>query len=68
MDTTKHTRSAEILRAKIEKAIDDGKLTRAEYDDILHQATADGHIDPMEQSLLNQLQGMIEDRSVKLVP
>lgn len=60
--------SAHRLRKMIEKAIEDNELTRAEMDMILHIATEDGHIDTHEQSLLNQLQEMIENRSVKLVP
>ena len=51
----------------IEKAIDDQKITRAEMDAILNIVTEDGHIDPHEQALLNQLQEMIENRSVKFV-
>jgi hypothetical protein len=60
--------SAIKLRKLIEKAIEDHKLTVAEYEKILHEATKDAHIDPHEKALLNQLQEMIEDKSVKLVP
>ena len=49
----------------IEKAIEDQKITRAEMDAILHIATEDGHIDPHEQALLNQLQDMIENKTVR---
>jgi hypothetical protein len=56
------------LRKLIDKAIEDHKLTRSEYDAIIHQATKDSHIDPHERALLNQLQEMIEDKSIKLVP
>ena len=51
----------------IEKAIDDQKITRAEMDSILNIATEDGHIDPQEQALLNQLQEMIENKTVRYV-
>jgi len=51
----------------IEKAIDDHKITRAEMDTILNIASEDGHIDPHEQALLNQLQEMIENKTVKFV-
>ena len=59
--------SAIRLRAMIEKAIEDHKITRDEYDKILHIATEDGYIDRHEQALLSQLQQMIEDRVVKFV-
>lgn len=60
--------SAKKLRMIIEKAIEDHKLTRSEYDMIIHQATMDGIIDSEEQALLSQLQDLIENKSVKLVP
>lgn len=60
--------SAKKLRIIIEKAIEDHKLTRSEYDMIIHQATMDGIIDSEEQALLSQLQDLIENKSVKLVP
>jgi tellurite resistance protein len=63
----KYSESAERLRKMIEKAIDDQKITREEMDTILNIVTEDGHIDPHEQALLNQLQEMIENRSVKFV-
>ncbi|MCB8998446.1 MAG: hypothetical protein H6540_00055 [Bacteroidales bacterium] len=48
--------SAARLRKLIDAAIDDHKLTRAEYEEILAEASRDSHIDPHEQALLNQLQ------------
>ena len=59
---------AHNLRKVIEKAIEDHEITRAEYDMILHHATEDGDIDPQERALLIELQEMISDRSVKVVP
>ncbi|WP_320111674.1 hypothetical protein [Draconibacterium orientale] len=59
--------SAIRLRAMIEKAIADHKITRDEYDKIIHIATEDGYIDRHEMTLLSQLQQMIEDRLVKFV-
>lgn len=53
------------LRKLIEKAIEDHIITPQEYEDIIHQATADGHINPQEQVLLSQLQAMIADGSVR---
>jgi len=56
------------LRLMIEKAIDDHQITRAERDQIMDLVTEDGHIDTQEQSLLNLLQDLIEDGSVKVIP
>ena len=62
-----YSESAGRLKKMIENAIDDQKITRAEMDSILNIVTEDGHIDPQEQALLNQLQEMIENRTVKYV-
>jgi pyoverdine/dityrosine biosynthesis protein Dit1 len=63
----KASKSAEKLHKMISKAIEDHKLTRDEYDLILHQASEDNHIDRHEQALLEQLQDMIENKTIKLV-
>ncbi len=63
----KYSENAGRARKMIEKAIQDHKITRAKMDTILNIVTEDGHIDPHEQALLNQLQEMIENRSVKFV-
>ncbi len=55
------------LKKMIEKAIEDHKITREEYDKIINIATEDGYIDQHEQALLAELQQMIEDRVVKFV-
>ena len=55
------------LREMIEKAIEDEKITREEYDKIIHIATEDGVIDRHEKALLSELQQMIEDKAVKFV-
>lgn len=60
-----YSESAHRLKEMIAKAIEDHKITRDEYDQIIHIATEDGHIDPQERALLAQLQDMIEDRSVR---
>ena len=57
----------EKFKNLIVKAIDDHKLTRDEYDMIIHMATMDGHIDSQEKALLEQLQDLIENKSVKIV-
>jgi len=51
----------------IERAIEDHELTRSEYDMIIHHAM-EGGIDNQEKALLNQLQEMIADKSIKMVP
>lgn len=53
------------LKEMIEKAIEDHIITRQEYDQIIHLATEDGHIDPIEKALLAELQQMIEDKVVR---
>ncbi len=60
--------SAHTLRQVIEKAMEDHFITKSEYETIIHQATEDGHIDRQEQALLKELQDMITDRSVKIIP
>ena len=55
------------LREMIEKAIEDHKITREEYDKIIHIATEDGVIDRHEKALLNELRQMIEEKVVKFV-
>ena len=60
--------SARRLKTMIEKAIEDHSITRAEMDSILFIATEDSHIDSQEQALLDQLQEMIENKTVKVVP
>ena len=63
-----YSESAGRLKEMIEKAIEDHRITRKEMDMIIHIATEDGHIDPQEQSLLEQLNDMIDNREVKIVP
>jgi transcriptional regulator CtsR len=55
------------LKEMIIKAIDDHKITRDEYDMIIHLVTEDGVIDKGEQTLLDQLQEMIENKTVRFV-
>jgi hypothetical protein len=64
----KLSEGAKDLRKIIEKAIEDHKISKAEYDMIIHQATMDGDIDRQEQALLSELQEMIADKTIKLVP
>jgi len=62
-----YNQSAEKLWKLIEKAIEDQKITRDEYDKIIHLATKDGDVDKHEMSLLWELQQMIENKMVKIV-
>jgi tellurite resistance protein len=55
------------LEALIMKAIDDLELTTREYDDIMDQANADGHIDPHERELLDKLERLVDEGIVKKV-
>ena len=59
--------SSKKLKEMIIKAIEDHKLTREEYERIIHLATEDEIVDGQEQILLEQLQDMIANRSVKFV-
>ncbi|WP_167612895.1 hypothetical protein [Maribellus sediminis] len=63
----KISESSMRLREMIEKAIEDHKITREEYDKILNIATEDGYIDRHEQALLRELQRMIEEREIRFV-
>ncbi|MBN2634883.1 MAG: hypothetical protein JXR61_01340 [Prolixibacteraceae bacterium] len=55
------------MRRMIENAIEDHKITRDEYDQIIHIATEDGFLDRHEQALLKELQQMIDDKVIKFV-
>ena len=68
IQTMAYSESADRLKAMIEKAIADHKITQAEMDNILAIATEDMHIDPQEQALLTQLRELIENGSVELIP
>lgn len=61
------TENGKRLHDLILKAIEDHKITRDEYDSIIHMATEDGVIDSHEKVLLAQLHDMIEDKTVKMV-
>jgi tellurite resistance protein len=56
------------LAEMIKKAIDDGKITNLEYDQILMLADADGVIDAQEKRLLGQLQDLLANKTVVRVP
>lgn len=56
------------LKKMIDKAIEDHRITRKEYEDILHMAHEDGVVDHQEEALLGELHNMISEKSVKIVP
>lgn len=62
-----YSESAHRLKEMINKAMEDHVITRDEYDEIIHIATEDGHIDPQERALLYELQDMIENRVVRMI-
>jgi hypothetical protein len=64
----KLSNEAKKLRHIIEKAIDDQKISKSEYDMIINQALDDGHMDHQEQALMRELQEMIANKTIKLVP
>lgn len=59
--------SSEKLADMIKKAIADCEITNTEYDAILKIANEDQHIDRQEQQLLNQLQSLLANGTVKRV-
>ena len=63
-----YSEGAKKLRVMIDKAIEDHELTRAEMDQIINIAGEDSHIDKHELILLEQLNQMIENKEVKIVP
>jgi hypothetical protein len=52
----------------IKKAINNLEITTTEYQEIMTQAHADGHVDSDEQKLLSQLHHMLADGTIKRVP
>ena len=63
----KPSESAARLADMVKKAIADCEITTAEYNAVMNIANEDQHIDPQEQKLLNQLQSLIANGSVKRV-
>jgi hypothetical protein len=60
--------TGEKLGAMIKKAIEDGKITNMEYEQILAVANADHVIDSQEKRLLAQLQEMLSNKTIVRVP
>ncbi|MGD2035513.1 MAG: hypothetical protein PVF73_10685 [Bacteroidales bacterium] len=63
----KPSESSGRLYKMINSAIEDGRITREEYDMILYIAAEDGIHDFHEKILLEQLQEMIHSGTVKMV-
>ena len=61
----KPSESSFRLQNMIKRAIDDHKISRKEYDQIIELTNEDGHIDSQEKALLEQLQNMIENKEVR---
>ena len=61
----KLTKSGLELKDVIEKAIKDYVITNSEYEEIMKAAAKDGMVDDHEQRLLSQLQGLLENGTVK---
>ena len=59
--------SAERLAEMINQAILDCEITSSEYDAIMKIANEDQHIDRQEQNLLNQLQSLLANGTIKRV-
>ncbi len=59
--------SAGRLAEMIKKAIADCEISPSEYDEIMKIANEDQHIDAQEQTLLNQLQSLLANGTVKRV-
>jgi hypothetical protein len=63
----KLTKSGLELKEVIEKAIKDNVIASSEYEEIMRMASKDGMVDDHEQRLLSQLQGMLENGTLKRV-
>ncbi len=62
------TKSGKKLEEIIKKAIDDQVITNSEYEEIIALANEDGVIDAHERVLLQELNDLISDKSVKRIP
>lgn len=56
------------LMELIKKAIDDHRITGAEYEEIMALVDEDGVLDSQEKRLLAELHEMIANKSVRRVP
>jgi hypothetical protein len=63
----KLTKSGLELRVVIEKAMKNHVITNNEYEEIMKVASNDGIADDHEERLLSQLQGMLENGTLKKI-
>ncbi len=61
------TKSGKKLEEIIKKAIDDHVITNAEYEEIFELIHADSVIDAHERVLMQELNDLIADKSVKRI-
>lgn len=59
------TKSGQKLEELIKKAIDDQVILNSEYEEIIALAHEDGKIDAHERVLLQELNDLIADKTVK---
>jgi len=64
----KLSEDAKRLRKMVDKAIEDHQITRAEYEMIIHTVLEDAHVDPQERAIIRELQDMIDQKMINLVP
>jgi uncharacterized membrane protein YebE (DUF533 family) len=62
------TKSGKKLDEIIKQAIDDHILKNSEYEEIIALAHSDGVIDAHEKVLLQELNNLIADKTVKRIP
>jgi len=48
--------------------MDDHQITQEEYEKIIHIALEDAEVDTQERALIRELQNMIDQKLIKLVP
>jgi hypothetical protein len=60
--------SANRLRVIIDSAIEKHSMKRSEYDSIISIVHEDGFVDSQEKALLAQLQDLIDDKTIRLIP
>ncbi len=61
------SKDAQKLKDMIHDAIEKHTITREEYDNMIHMATKDGHVDSQEQAMLAELQDLIDSKLIKFV-
>jgi len=61
------SKDGQKLKELIHEAIEKHTITREEYDNMIHMATKDGHVDNQEKALLAELQDMIDSKLIRFV-